>query len=266
MAVVLAARRAGRPTRRRKTAMLVCALCIVPVAVAPVVSRASGSPCWLVGIAAAAHQGFSANLFTLTSDMFPRRAVGSVVGIGGLAGAMGGILMQGARPDQRPDRQLRDDVRHRRLGLPPRRAGHPRARPAARAGPAARGRNRDLDHRRAEGGPMTDAEPRMGRASPRGRPALRRRPRPGPRGPVPLSHLPARGPRRPPARPRHRDGRGPERAPRRSPRPARARSGSAAWTSRARSSSRSTKSPAGASTTGGTIPAAPHSPCDGGIA
>jgi ACS family hexuronate transporter-like MFS transporter len=47
----------------------------------------------LVGLAAAAHQGWSANLFTLTSDMFPRRAVGSVVGIGGMAGALGGILL-----------------------------------------------------------------------------------------------------------------------------------------------------------------------------
>jgi MFS transporter, ACS family, hexuronate transporter len=50
----------------------------------------------LIGLAAAAHQGFSANLFTLTSDLFPRRAVSSVVGIGGMAGAVGGILMQAA--------------------------------------------------------------------------------------------------------------------------------------------------------------------------
>ena len=47
-------------------------------------------------LAASAHQGFSANLFTLTSDMFPRRAVGSVVGIGGMAGAIGGTLFQRA--------------------------------------------------------------------------------------------------------------------------------------------------------------------------
>ena len=47
----------------------------------------------LVSLAAAAHQGWSANLFTLTSDMFPRRAVGSVVGIGGMAGAIGGMLI-----------------------------------------------------------------------------------------------------------------------------------------------------------------------------
>jgi len=76
----------------RKTAMLACALCILPVALAP---RVEGQwvAVWLVGIAAAAHQGFSANIFTLTSDMFPRQAVASVVGIGGFAGAMGGFLM-----------------------------------------------------------------------------------------------------------------------------------------------------------------------------
>jgi ACS family hexuronate transporter-like MFS transporter len=76
----------------RKTAMLTCALCVVPVVAAPLVQDL-----WvavlLIGVAAAAHQGFSANLFTLTSDMFPRYAVGSVVGIGGFAGAMGGYLM-----------------------------------------------------------------------------------------------------------------------------------------------------------------------------
>ncbi len=76
----------------RKTAMLTCALCIVPVVAAPLVEH-QWAAVVLVGIAAAAHQGFSANLFTLTSDMFPRHAVGSVVGIGGFAGAMGGFLM-----------------------------------------------------------------------------------------------------------------------------------------------------------------------------
>jgi len=76
----------------RKTAMLICALLILPVAMAP---RVEGEwvAVWLIGIAAAAHQGFSANIFTITSDMFPRKAVGSVVGIGGFAGAMGGFFM-----------------------------------------------------------------------------------------------------------------------------------------------------------------------------
>jgi MFS transporter, ACS family, hexuronate transporter len=76
----------------RKWAMLVCAICVVPIAV---VYRVSGL--WpttiVIGLAAAAHQGFSANLFTLTSDLFPSRAVGSVVGIGGMAGAIGGMLI-----------------------------------------------------------------------------------------------------------------------------------------------------------------------------
>lgn len=76
----------------RKTALLTCALCIVPVAFAPLVSD-KWVAVLLIGVAAAAHQGFSANLFTLASDMFPRRVVGSVVGIGGFAGAMGGFLM-----------------------------------------------------------------------------------------------------------------------------------------------------------------------------
>ena len=47
----------------------------------------------LIGLATAGHQGWSANVFTLTSDMFPRHAVASVVGIGGFAGAVGGMLI-----------------------------------------------------------------------------------------------------------------------------------------------------------------------------
>jgi ACS family hexuronate transporter-like MFS transporter len=78
--------------RARKTAMLVCALCVVPVMYAP-----HSSNMWtavgVIGLAAAAHQGWSANLFTLTSDMFPRRAVGSVVGLGGMFGAIGGMFV-----------------------------------------------------------------------------------------------------------------------------------------------------------------------------
>jgi ACS family hexuronate transporter-like MFS transporter len=76
----------------RKAAMLVCALFILPVTLAPHVDG-KWVAVWLVGVAAAAHQGFSANLFTTTSDMFPRKAVGSVVGMGGFAGAMGGVFM-----------------------------------------------------------------------------------------------------------------------------------------------------------------------------
>jgi ACS family hexuronate transporter-like MFS transporter len=77
----------------RKTAMLTYALCIVPVAAAPLVDY-KWLAVFLIGVAAASHQGFSANLFTLVSDVFPRRAVGSIVGIGGFAGAMGGFFLQ----------------------------------------------------------------------------------------------------------------------------------------------------------------------------
>ncbi|MEX0612210.1 MAG: MFS transporter [Pirellulales bacterium] len=77
----------------RKTAMLTCACCVVPVVMAPLVEH-PWSAVFLIGLATAAHQGFSANLFTLVSDVFPRRAVGSVVGIGGFAGAIGGFLLQ----------------------------------------------------------------------------------------------------------------------------------------------------------------------------
>jgi ACS family hexuronate transporter-like MFS transporter len=98
-------RRGWTANAARKTAMLTCALLVIPVVMAPLVK---GGPWFtigdyvvdrywiavvLIGLATAAHQGFSANLFTLTSDMFPRNAVGSVVGIGGFAGAMGGYLM-----------------------------------------------------------------------------------------------------------------------------------------------------------------------------
>jgi MFS transporter, ACS family, aldohexuronate transporter len=76
----------------RKITMLVCALSVVPIVFT---YRVTGL--WpavlIIGLAAAAHQGFSANLYTLTSDMFPARAVGSVAGIGGMAGAVGGMLI-----------------------------------------------------------------------------------------------------------------------------------------------------------------------------
>jgi ACS family hexuronate transporter-like MFS transporter len=76
--------------RARKTAMLLFAFCVLPILF---VTRASD---WgavvLIGIAGAAHQAWSANLFTTASDMFPKRAVASVVGIGGMAGSVGGIL------------------------------------------------------------------------------------------------------------------------------------------------------------------------------
>ena len=76
----------------RKTAMLACALCVPPVILA-----AGVSDLWtavlLIGLATAAHQGFSANLYTLPSDLFPRKAVGAIIGIGGTLGAIGGMFM-----------------------------------------------------------------------------------------------------------------------------------------------------------------------------
>ena len=76
----------------RKLAMLICAVAVIPIVLA-----AQTSNLWvavvLIGVAAAAHQGFSCNLFTTASDMFPRHAVGSVVGIGGMAGAVGGMMI-----------------------------------------------------------------------------------------------------------------------------------------------------------------------------
>ena len=79
--------------RARKTAMLLMALAIVPTALAP---RAGSmwAAVLIVSVAAAAHQGWSANVYTLASDMFPPSAVASVSGIGGFAGAMGGVLFQ----------------------------------------------------------------------------------------------------------------------------------------------------------------------------
>ena len=76
----------------RKTTMLICALAVVPMLFAD-----QAKNLWvavgLVSLAAAAHQGWSANMFTMASDMFPKRAVGSVVGFGGMAGSIGGMLI-----------------------------------------------------------------------------------------------------------------------------------------------------------------------------
>ena len=76
----------------RKSAMLVCAVLVLPVFGAAYVNNLWGAVA-IVGLAAAAHQGFSCNLFTLPSDVFPRQAVGSLIGIGGTAGAIGGMLL-----------------------------------------------------------------------------------------------------------------------------------------------------------------------------
>jgi len=78
--------------RARKSAMLACAMLIMPV-----VFAAKADHLWLavglIGMATAGHQGWSANVYTLASDLFPRHAVASVVGMGGFAGAVGGMLI-----------------------------------------------------------------------------------------------------------------------------------------------------------------------------
>ncbi len=77
----------------RKLTMLFCALCVLPVGFATMFIHDLWLVTVIIGIAAAAHQAFSANLYTIPSDTFPKAAVGSVSGIGGTAGAVGGIIM-----------------------------------------------------------------------------------------------------------------------------------------------------------------------------
>jgi MFS transporter, ACS family, hexuronate transporter len=74
----------------RKLAMFACACAVLPILV--VTQASDWGAVLLIGLAGAAHQAWSANLFTSASDMFPERAVGSVVGLGGMAGSLGGIL------------------------------------------------------------------------------------------------------------------------------------------------------------------------------
>ncbi len=86
-------RRMGMPvTRARMAAMLVCACAVVPIFLAAYVHD-EWTSIGLLSLATAAHQGWSANLFTTVSDMFPRTEVASVTGIGGTAGAIGGALI-----------------------------------------------------------------------------------------------------------------------------------------------------------------------------
>jgi ACS family hexuronate transporter-like MFS transporter len=76
----------------RKVALLVCAVSVVPIVLA---SRVDSlwTAVLLIGLAACGHQGFSANLLTLPSDLFPVKVVASVAGVGGAAGAIGGMLI-----------------------------------------------------------------------------------------------------------------------------------------------------------------------------
>jgi len=78
--------------RSRKTGMLIASLCAVPIAFA-----ADAPGLWwavgLIGLACAGHQAFSCNLYALPGDLLPRSSTGSIIGLGGLAGAAGGMLM-----------------------------------------------------------------------------------------------------------------------------------------------------------------------------
>jgi len=80
------------PLRARRGMMVVCALSVLVVGFAPYASTVWGAA-GLLAFAAAAHQGWSANLFALSTDLFPRQAVASVVGFGGMLGALGGMVM-----------------------------------------------------------------------------------------------------------------------------------------------------------------------------
>ena len=89
----LAARLLGRGwslNAARKTSLLVCAACVIPVFAASSVAN-SWAAVLLVGLAGAAHQGWSANLYTFVSDTMPKRAVSSVVGLGGFAGGIASV-------------------------------------------------------------------------------------------------------------------------------------------------------------------------------
>jgi ACS family hexuronate transporter-like MFS transporter len=80
-------------TRARKTTMLVFACCVLAIVLVPFTAGNLWLTVALIGIAAGAHQGWSANIFTIASDCFPRKAIGSIVGLGGLGGALGGIIV-----------------------------------------------------------------------------------------------------------------------------------------------------------------------------
>ena len=83
-------------TRARKTGMFAFALLVLPLAFVSQVGN--WSAVLLIGLAGAAHQAWSANLFTTVSDMFPARTVATVTGLGGTAGSVGGIIFSHRHP------------------------------------------------------------------------------------------------------------------------------------------------------------------------
>ena len=84
--------RGWAPSRARKGTLLICALAVVPVVFATVTDNRWVAVA-LITLAASAHQAWSANAFSLASDMFPRRVIGSVTGLGGFIGALGGVVL-----------------------------------------------------------------------------------------------------------------------------------------------------------------------------
>ncbi len=98
------AKRGWTVTRARKSGMFLFALLVLPIYLTTTVG--DWAAVLLIGLAGAAHQAWSANLFTTVSDMFPKRAVASVIGIGGMAGALGGMLFPDAHRET-PGRRSR---------------------------------------------------------------------------------------------------------------------------------------------------------------
>ncbi len=78
---------------RMKAMLLIAFFPLVVLAAQPLGSYTFWIPVILIGIGASAHQAWSANIFTTVSDMFPKKAIGSVIGIGGMAGGFGGVVM-----------------------------------------------------------------------------------------------------------------------------------------------------------------------------
>ncbi|GAB2589753.1 MFS transporter [Spirosoma areae] len=81
--------------RARKTTLFICALCVVPISLASTTHSIYVAVA-LISLATAAHTGWAANMYTFAADLFPRSAVASVTGIGGMAGALGGVLLAAA--------------------------------------------------------------------------------------------------------------------------------------------------------------------------
>jgi MFS transporter, ACS family, hexuronate transporter len=85
-------KRGWTENKARKTTMLICALCVVPIYFASVTHHIYLAIA-LIALATSAHQGWSANMYSIASNLFPQHTVASVTGFGGMAGAVGGILL-----------------------------------------------------------------------------------------------------------------------------------------------------------------------------